>query len=99
MVKQKRQFHCEICGSECMIYNKGKKHRVLVCPSCGVLATNPFSLRKAVKGVAKSVPVLGQVLGATEGFTSEKQPRQTLAPRSPRNNYQLEKIKYALGGK
>jgi len=38
---KKRQFHCQQCGHACDIYKKGKNHRVLVCPSCGVLATNP----------------------------------------------------------
>ena len=98
--KAKHQFHCQYCGDPCEIYKKGKKHRVLVCPQCGVLATNPFSVRKALKGVAKTVPVLSQVVGATEGFSS-KSPRQTsqTTPRSPRHDNSLEKIKYALGGK
>ncbi len=38
--RAKHQFHCEKCQNECMIYKKGKNHRVLVCPHCGVLATN-----------------------------------------------------------
>jgi len=40
MAKKKHAFHCEKCDSECMIYRKGRAHRVLVCPKCGVLATN-----------------------------------------------------------
>ena len=60
---KKRQFHCEKCGNPCTIYKKGKKHRVLVCPECGVIATNPLPLiaaaaplaLKAVKGVGAAV--------------------------------------------
>ncbi len=44
MAKKKHQFHCEKCGQPCEIYKKGKKHRVLVCPECGVIATNPLPL-------------------------------------------------------
>jgi len=40
-MKKKKQFHYQQCGTPCDIYKKGKNHRVLVCPSCGVLATNP----------------------------------------------------------
>ena len=47
---RKHQFHCEKCGMPCEIYRKGKLHRVLVCPACGVLATNPFSFSRALSG-------------------------------------------------
>lgn len=86
----KHTFHCERCGSPCMIYKKGKAHRVLVCPHCGVLATNPFSFRKSLKGATKgaigSIPVVGGALvGASEGFTSEKP--TTAASQSQRIEY------------
>lgn len=41
MGRKKHQFHCQHCGSPCDIYKKGKGHRVLVCPHCGIIATNP----------------------------------------------------------
>jgi len=74
-VKRKRQFHCERCGAACEIYKKGKKHRVLVCPTCGVLATNPISgrARGALSGAATGatigsvVPGLGTGAGAAIG--------------------------------
>lgn len=44
MKKRKHQFHCNSCNSPCEIYKKGKGHRVLVCPNCGILATNPLPL-------------------------------------------------------
>lgn len=62
MMKKKRQFHCEKCGSPCEIYKKGKKHRVLVCPKCGVIATNPLPLMAgalALKGVKAGASMLG----------------------------------------
>jgi len=43
MVK-KRQFHCQTCGNPCETYRKGRKHKVLICPHCGVIATNPLPL-------------------------------------------------------
>jgi hypothetical protein len=44
MAKKKHTFHCGDCGSPCSIYKKGKGHRILVCPKCGVIATNPLPL-------------------------------------------------------
>lgn len=103
---KKHQFHCEKCNSECMIYKKGKNHRVLVCPECGVLATN---------GIFKSVlkrggrAILGEIPGASlimEGAglvgdiskdKKEKSPKPTTTTPHPRSN-SLEKIRYALGG-
>lgn len=66
-------FHCSKCNSECTIYKKGKKHRVLVCPLCGVLATNPFSAGGALGGAATGatlgsvVPGIGTGVGAVAG--------------------------------
>lgn len=39
--KKKHQFVCLKCGSPLQIYRKGKKHRLLFCPQCGLLAQNP----------------------------------------------------------
>lgn len=60
--KAKRQFHCQKCNSPCEIYKKGRKHRVFVCPSCGILATNPFSLKGALRGGVGSIPIAGGIL-------------------------------------
>ncbi len=54
--KRKHQFHCQYCGSGCEIYKKGKGHRVLVCPNCGVLASNPLPL------LAAALPLAGKLL-------------------------------------
>ncbi len=75
---KKRQFHCERCANPCTIYKKGKNHRVLVCPQCGVLATNPFSFGKSLKGALRggigSIPVVGgAIVGAGEGFEGKKE--------------------------
>ena len=83
-MKRKRQFHCEKCGSPCEIYRKGKKHRVLICPECGVLATNPLPLLglaaslipKAVKGavgfVKKMLSGGNSALSPSSSFTPTK---------------------------
>lgn len=69
----KHEFHCAKCNSACRIYRKGKKHRVFVCPLCGVLATNPFSAGGALGGAATGatlgsvVPGIGTGVGAVAG--------------------------------
>ena len=71
-----------------MIYKKGKKHRVLVCPQCGILATNPFSFKRmltgAATGAAAGAPIagVGAVPGAIAGgiigsFSGGKEPSET----------------------
>lgn len=60
--KRRHQFHCQRCASPCEIYKRGKGHRVLVCPECGVLATNPI-VKSLVKRGAKAL--LGEVPGAS----------------------------------
>jgi len=60
---KKTQFHCNYCESPCEIYKKGKKHKVLVCPQCGVLATNPSVVGKVVKRAGKAI--LGEIPGAS----------------------------------
>jgi len=63
MKKNKHQFHCEKCASPCDIYRRGKNHRVLVCPNCGVIATNPKAGKKISKRVGKAI--LGEIPGAS----------------------------------
>lgn len=96
----KRQFHCEKCGNPCTIYKKGKNHRVLVCPSCGVLATNPFSLGKALrgagKGVVRTIPGGDIVAGIAEGFEGGKASAPTMSRPSDRFTTE-ERVKVALG--
>lgn len=96
--RAKRQFHCERCGQPCTIYKKGKKHRVLVCPECGVLATNPFSFGKALKGVGKgavrAIPIVGDLIaGAAEGFDGGKASSvtPTMSMSRPSNRYTTDK--------
>lgn len=89
-----------------MIYKKGKAHRVLVCPSCGVIATNPFSFKRALggglTGAAAGAPIagVGAIPGAIGGaliggFTGgEDSPRSTSPPsvfvRSPSDRFTTE---------
>ncbi len=104
MAKKKHPFHCENCEAECIIYKKGKNHRVLVCPNCGVLATNGKGtagkiIKKIGKGALRSIPFVGDI--GAELLTKETSPSPaSKSPTIRRNNTQsLEKIKYAIGGK
>jgi hypothetical protein len=85
---KKHSFHCQVCNSELTIYKKGKKHRVLVCPTHGIIATNPFSLKGAAGGailgaeLGSVVPILGTAAGALAGgaigaLTGRKSPKTT----------------------
>lgn len=69
---KKRQFHCNHCGSPCTIYRKGKGHRVLVCPHCGVIATNPTLAGSILKGVVSAVPVVGGAASSIIGDIQAK---------------------------
>lgn len=100
MKKKKHQFHCNHCGSPCEIYKKGKGHRVLVCPYCGVLATNPTFAGKLLRGAVRSIPVVGGVASSVIEEIQESKPTK-IAPatrirthRAP-DHYYEEK---ALGG-
>jgi hypothetical protein len=89
MVKS-HKFHCERCDSECNIYKKGRNHRVLVCPKCGVLATNG-ALGKILKRGGRAV--LGEVPGASLvmeglGLASELSRKKQSSPEfSPKPSY------------
>jgi len=83
---KKRQFHCQRCTLPCEIYKKGRNHRVLVCPQCGVLATNPFSFGGALGGAAtgaavgSAIPLVGTAAGgiiggAIGGLSRSKKPK------------------------
>lgn len=71
-MRKKRQFHCQKCGSGCTTYRKGRAHRVLVCPNCGVIATNP-SVTGALGGASTGAtigslfPGIGTLVGAGVG--------------------------------
>jgi hypothetical protein len=87
---KKHSFHCQTCGEECTIYKKGKGHRVLVCPKCGVLATNPIKLGgivgKAFK-VAKFVPALSTAANILEESGIVSTAKQSPAPRVANGAY------------
>ena len=63
MKKRKHQFHCQFCGMPCEIYKRGKSHRVLVCPSCGILANNPGKLSNIFKATGKVFKSTGGISG------------------------------------
>jgi len=106
-MKKAHKFHCQKCDSECEIYKKGKKHRVLVCPECGVLATNPGVFKSVVKRGLRAV--VGEIPGASllmeagglaGDILRKKQPlaneSTVRAPRSANHGYKLELLKEAL---
>lgn len=83
IVAKKHAFHCNQCNEPLSIYKKGKKHRVLVCPTHGIIATNPFSLAGAATGattgaaIGSAVPIVGTAAGGILGgvigaFSSRK---------------------------
>lgn len=97
---KKRAFHCEKCGNACTIYKKGKKHRVLVCSQCGVIASNPLPLAL----LAAAAPAL--IEGATSLLSkkSEQTNRSNAPPRvKALPNHSPTKaeryVNLALGGK
>lgn len=96
--RKKHSFHCQKCGSECTIYKKGKAHRVLVCPECGVIATNPSVVGKIIKGVAKSVPFLGTAVSVGEELLKKDSKAQSFPPphrhRAAHTMYYIEKAEH-----
>lgn len=73
MKKLKHQFHCEKCGNPCEIYKKGKNHRVLVCPTCGVLATNPLPLLAGIAAGKAIKTGVQAVSGLVTGKSKKKE--------------------------
>lgn len=51
---KKRVWYCGTCYSPCQTYKKGK-HRVIICPKCEVIASNPIPLAFAGMGIAKGI--------------------------------------------
>jgi len=99
MAKRKRQFHCEACGQPCEIYRKGKKHRVLVCPACGVIATNPLPLMAAAAAGRAALKVGKKVIGHGAGKekASEGTPGRQVIVHDDADKYnQADKILLAL---
>ena len=107
---KRKNFHCQNCGNECTIYKKGKAHRVLVCPECGVIATNPSVLgkvaKKTGKGLLRSIPIVGDI--GAEFLTKDANTPQKKTLSSPTigtskspysGKYSLDKIKLAMGAK
>lgn len=95
----KNTFYCEKDGLPCTIYKKGKNHRVLVCPKCGVLATN--GLLKSALDIATDFVPGGKVvkLAASALGINPLDEKEKAAPRatSSTSRYsEREKIHDAL---
>lgn len=71
MGKKKHIWHCYHCNSECMIYKKGKKHHVIVCPRHGIIAENPGMGALIGGALGSVVPGVGTAIGAGIGTTAE----------------------------
>lgn len=98
--KKKKQLHCAQCGSHCEFYKKGKKHRVLVCENCGILATNPIPLAgMALSALAPSLIKKGKeiITGKKESdsVTPQKQTIRHIYDSAEIGNNE-SKIKLAL---
>lgn len=72
IIMKRKKFHCMNCNAELEIYKKGKGHRLLVCPNCGIVANNPGLLKKVARGFAKSVPVLGTAINVIDELKTDK---------------------------
>ncbi len=108
MKQKKHQFHCSKCDAACEIYKKGKSHRILVCPNCGILATNPLPLLAAggmalarsgilKKGIKSASSLIGLGGGKDEKITPPS--RQTIITDSKdKANIGERYVKMALGG-
>jgi ribosomal protein S27E len=95
MKKTKHQFHCNHCGNPCTIYKKGKGHRVLVCPHCGILATNPTLAGTLLKGAVSSIPVVGGIASSIVGAVQDsKTSPSKSAPTVPIVKDNKERFKY-----
>jgi len=79
----KNTFYCEKDGFACTIYKKGKNHRVLVCPKCGVLATNGL-LKSAVDLATDFVPGGKVVKLAASALGINPLDEKEAAPRAAR---------------
>lgn len=64
--RKKRVFHCSKCGNPTETYKKGRKHRVIICPRCGIIASNPLPL------LALAASALPSVIEGASSFLSDK---------------------------
>lgn len=104
---KKRVIHCGKCESPVQVYKKGKKHRVFVCPSCGIIATNPgpmaFGLAlkagRAIPGPTQRGLIAAENLGLipSEGEAATETTCST-AKGAPRRNLAPFYINKALAG-
>jgi hypothetical protein len=105
--KHDHHFYCEHCKAQCMIYRKGKHHRVLVCPHCGVLATNGLGgaiAKIGAKTLLKSIPGVGTAIslaeGAAEIYGAVKGNKQApTSPTSPTSEHHVRRAGYSTQSK
>lgn len=84
-MKKKHVFHCAKCNSPTQIYKKGKGHRVLICPKCGILASNPLPL--LAMAASSLIP---SVIDKFTGKKEVKAKTEGQRPFYPRESYSTE---------
>ncbi len=98
MAKSKKHIYCQKCGNICNWYKKGKNHRVLVCPKCGILAHNPIPWATIGKIGGSLIPIpgasiVGEMLGsAVEGASSNEKPAKTTISTREKGTRDLNKL-------
>lgn len=102
---KKRVIHCGKCESPVTIYKKGKKHRVFVCPSCGIIATNPAPIgliaraARALPGPAKrALSVVDEIAPGLVPSGGEDATATTCGTKATRRNLAPFYITKALAG-
>lgn len=100
---KKKLWYCGNCGNPCKIYKRGKKHRVLVCPKCEVIASNPLPIGLLASAIAPSLfkgalSVGKKILKKGEGEEKAPVSPQPFKPSlSPKNYlYNIYKLEKAL---
>lgn len=91
MTRKKKGFRCEKCNSEIQIYRRGKGHRLFVCPSCGILASNPLPLLAGALLAKKAVQVGSSLLGGIGTKRERETPQEVYRPPREKDHYYEEK--------
>jgi len=96
-VRKKRQLHCGKCGNAADFYKKGRGHRLLVCPKCGVIASNPLPLA-AIAMAAPAILEGAKGLMGGDKKTAQEAGRQKIVTDSLDKPNKAERyVKMALG--
>jgi len=97
-MRKKKQIHCGECSSPAEWYKKGRSHRVLVCPHCGIIANNPLPL--AMLAATALPSIIDKVTGKKKAAEPGAMPaRQYITHKNANQPTKGERyVKMALGG-